>query len=347
MLRVTLTHVASSHPLILSDDLHFLARASTWCAALGATPTHHSEALGLRKVWREAEFVVIDAAYISTILGENLPRRDHVFLVGEPSVRNLESALALGVSRLIEPEDGHVVAALAEGAQSGQEACFISVMGACGGVGASTLSAAIAIAAADLGRSAALVDGDAAAGGIEFIIGAERESGLRWTDLQTATGHIDLAELKSVLPSKHGVDVVSFDRDGQTVTSVAPVLNTLVRGYDTVVADVPRHLDDLGAQLVSRSVATVLVVPMRLGGVIAAEHLLPRIQELSGHVLVVAQPVKGGSDQRQLAAKLGVPILTQWPRNQRTFIDVEHGLGPAKGVGRKVAHTVLETLGLV
>ena len=80
---------------------------------------------------------------------------------------------------------------------------------------------------------------------------------------------------------------------------------------------------------------------------IAAEHRRPRIQELSDHVLVVAQPVKGGSDQRQLAEKLGVRVLAQWPKSQRTFIDVEHGLGPVKGMPRKVAHTVLETLGLV
>lgn len=343
---MTTSDLAIRHPVVMSEDPHFIARATTWCAALGANAKNHTTGLGLRKAWREAEFIVLDADYALRILDERLPRREHVFLIGEPTVDNLETAVAVGASQLIEPDDERVVAALAEVSHSGQEACFISVMGACGGVGASTLSTAIATAASASGHSAALVDGDAAAGGLEFIIGAEREPGLRWSDLQVATGAIGLAELQSVLPRKHGVDVISFGRTGVPATTMAPILNTLVQGYDTVVADVPRHLDEAGQHLLGRSVATVLVVPMRLGGVLAAQHLMPRIQELSPHVLVVARPVKGGSSQRQLVAKLGVPVLTQWPNRHRTFLDVEHGLGPNKGAPRAVAREILTTVGL-
>src|SRR5690606_18738862 len=148
----------------------------------------------------------------------------------------------LGAEQILEADDARVVAVLADTLEDPGEACFISVMGACGGVGASTLATALACAAADIGRTAALVDGDPSSGGIELILGAERERGLRWTDLQAATGHLGLAELRAVLPQKHGVDVVSFDRAGEPIASVEPVLSTLVRGFDVVVADVPRHL---------------------------------------------------------------------------------------------------------
>ena len=306
-----------------------------------------SDADGVRKAWREARIVLVDAESASSLLAKELPRRDHVFLIGEPSVHNLQRGLEMGASHVLEPNDTRVVSALAETLEGPGEACFISVVGACGGVGASTLATAIACAAAAQGRSAALIDGDAAAGGIELILGAEREQGLRWSELGVASGHVGLAELRSALPKKHGVDVLSFDRSGKSLDSAGPVLSTLRRGYDAVVADVPRHLDDLGAQLLGHSIATVLLVPMRLGGLAAAEHLIPRIAQLSGHVLVVGRPVRGGCDRHMLEQRLGVPVLAQLPSERRTFTDVEHGLGPLKGAPKKVALELLAAVGLV
>lgn len=336
---------ATAQPLVISTDEYFIAQAANWCAAVGATMSRQSGAEGLRRAWREANLVLIDADCITEILPESLPRREHVFLLGESNRDNLEHALRLGAEQILDADDARVVGVLANTLEEPGEACFITVMGACGGVGASTVATAIACAAAGLGKSSALVDADPAAGGLELILGAEREPGLRWPDLQAATGHIGLAELRAVLPSKHGVDVVSFDRAGVQQTVAEPIVDTLVRGYEVVVADVPRHLDDLGRVLLSRSIATVLIVPMRLGGLVAAEHLIPRLQQLSSHVLVVGQPVRGGCSEQLLARRLAVPVVAQWLRQQRVFVDVEHGLGPIRGLAKKTALHVLETVG--
>ncbi len=343
---MTTTAPPTSLPLVVSADPQFIARAQNWCAAVGAGFVAHAQSDGLRRAWREARFVLIDEEYVDLVLGEHLGRREFVFLIGPSTRTSLEAAVELGVEKILPADDGTVVTLLTEVLDGQGEACVISVMGACGGVGASTLATAIACAAADAGSTAALIDGDVAAGGIELILGAERESGLRWSELQTSSGSVGLTELRSVLPSKHGVDVVSFARDDEPVHTAGGVLSTMVRGYDVVVADVPRHLDALGRQLLSQSVATVLVVPLRLAGVVAAERLIPKILHLSGHVLVVSHEVRGGCHRHDLAKRLGLPVVAHLPRRQRTFIDVEHGIGPRRGAPRHVAQVLLETVGV-
>src|SRR5450631_1321486 len=62
------------------------------------------------------------------------------------------------------------------------------VVGGSGGVGASVLSAAIAVRAAQAGLRSVAVDGDRLGGGLEVTLGIVRERGARWPDLAGARG---------------------------------------------------------------------------------------------------------------------------------------------------------------
>ena len=88
----------------------------------------------------------------------------------------------------------------------------IGVVGGSGGVGASVLTAAIAVRAAQMGLRPVCLDGDRLGGGLDVTLGIEQERGVRWPDLAGARGRIDGPELLRRLPSVDGVSVLSFDR---------------------------------------------------------------------------------------------------------------------------------------
>ena len=119
----------------------------------------------------------------------------------------------------------------------------IGVVVGSGGVGASVLTAAIAVRAAQAGLGAVCLDGDRLGGGLDVMFGLEQERGVRWPDLAGARGRIDGPELLRRLPSVDGVGVLSFDR-ARDVPAAAKVLRevllALSGAVDVVVVDLPR-----------------------------------------------------------------------------------------------------------
>ena len=140
---------------------------------------------------------------------------------------------------------------------------------------------------------------------------------------------------------------MSFGRSDQSVLGAAPVIAAAVRGFDLVVADVPRHLDDLGRELVGRSVLTVLVVPRRLTGIVAARGLLERLEPLTDAVVAVTRAGPGGPSRATVARDLAIPVVAELTTSRRLAADVEHGLGPMRARSVvAVARRILDTVGL-
>ena len=96
------------------------------------------------------------------------------------------------------------------------------VVGTSGGVGASTLAAAVAAARAGSGgpsraqrgfagavHGATLVDLDLARGGIDVTVGLEHVGGPRWPDLMRARGRVDGVALRRLLPQAHDCAVLA------------------------------------------------------------------------------------------------------------------------------------------
>lgn len=118
----------------------------------------------------------------------------------------------------------------------------VVVVGARGGVGASTLAAALARAAAGTGLSTALVDLEAAGAGLDLLLGLEHEPGPRWADLEPERAGFPAEALSRALPPWCGVRVLSGDLRGGAAggTVLDDAVRALRSAHDVVVLDAPR-----------------------------------------------------------------------------------------------------------
>lgn len=335
-------------PLVVTADPDFAESARRWCAAAGRETETIEDIGSVRGAWRAAPVVVVDVRQLDLLLAVELPRRDDVVVVApEPEVA-WRASLDLGARDVLAlDQDAAIVAVVVRALDGAGEACAISVIGACGGVGASTLAVATSALAVRRDLTAVLVDGDSSAGGVDLIMGAEAAVGSRWNDLDGAIGQVGVSELASTLPVHQGVSLVTFGRDAEPVYGAAPVISAAVRGFDLVVADVPRHLDDLGRELIARSVLTVLVVPRRLGGVVAARALADRLDARTESLAVVTRSCPSAMSRAGVEAQLGLPVLADIGTSRRLPTDVEHGLGPLRTRSvTAAARRILDTVGL-
>jgi septum formation inhibitor-activating ATPase MinD len=85
----------------------------------------------------------------------------------------------------------------------------IAFVPASGGVGSSTLAAAVTVRAAAAGRSVVAVDLDRLAGRLDVVFGLEQEAGWRWAELADVAGVVDGRGLAGELPVACGVPLLS------------------------------------------------------------------------------------------------------------------------------------------
>ncbi len=339
---------AELRPLVVASDESFVESARRWCAAAGGEAETLVDPDRIRRAWRTAPVVVVDVERLDLVRTLDLPARESVLVVAHDPQAVWRSALDAGARDVLAPADENaIVEALVRALDGSGEACVVTVIGACGGVGASTLAAATAQLAVDRGLRSVLVDGDGAAGGIDLVVGAEAASGLRWPDLDGAVGHVSASELVGALPVHRGLRLVSHDRQGRRVQAATPVVSAAVRGFDVVIADVPRHLDELARELVTRSVLTVIVVPRRLGGVVAAAALVERLEPWAGTVALVTRSCPAAVSSAAIERDVGLPVLAELATSRRLSADLEHGVGPTRSRQVvRVARGILDTVGL-
>src|SRR6478735_6840 len=96
-----------------------------------------------------------------------------------------------------------------DGGRMGNVIAFVPTSG---GVGSSTLAAAVAVRAAAAGRTVVAVDLDPLAGCLDVVFGLEQEPGWRWPELADVAGRVDGLGLADELPVSCGVPVLSGRR---------------------------------------------------------------------------------------------------------------------------------------
>ncbi len=337
-------------PLGATADDCMLDDALRWCAAVGCTPEVAPELGAIRRAWRSAPVVLVGEDVAPGLVRAQLPRRDHVLLLTRTREAAWPLAVALGAVDVVTGEDeARALDALTLALDGRGEACLVSVVGGVGGAGASTLAAALALSGADRGLQSLLLDADPLGGGIELVLGTEAVDGLRWHDLGVADGPVAAESLAEVLPRRDGLATLSWGRDGpdEVPLALGGVLSAAVRGFDLVVADVPRHLEPAGAELVSRSVLTVVVVPEEVRAVGSARRVLDRLAPLTSAVAVVSAARSGGIGRLDVADGLERPVIARFRHDRRMRTAVDHGHGPGRSrPARSVAGTVLDLLGL-
>jgi secretion/DNA translocation related CpaE-like protein len=277
-------------PLIATADEDVLDDALRWCAAVGSTPEVAPDVTAVRRAWRSAPVVLVGDDLAQDLARARLPRRDHVLVLARDGADVWPLAVALGaVDVVTRADEARALDALTVALDGRGEACLVSVVGGVGGAGASTLAASLALAGAERGLQSLLLDADPLGGGLELLLGTESVDGLRWHDLGVAAGPVAAESLADALPRQGQLAVLSFGRDGpdELPAALGGVVDAAVRGFDLVVADVPRHVDLAGAELAGRSVLTVVVVPEEVRAVASSRRVLDRLVRHTSAIAVV------------------------------------------------------------
>jgi secretion/DNA translocation related CpaE-like protein len=205
---------------------------------------------------------------------------------------------------------------------------LLAVGGSCGGAGASTVAAAVALTAAP---GVLLVDADPWGGGLDLLLGAERAEGLRWPELAGLRGRVDGEALMAALPEVGGVHVLAASRavpEPVPDDALTAVIEAARAGGRPVVVDLPRAGIGGDAVLTDADLA-VLVVPARLRAATAARLLVQAPGSGWSTALLVVRPVAGGLSRDEVADVVGRPVLGDLPHDRSAVPRGERGEPPA------------------
>ncbi|NLU83361.1 septum site-determining protein Ssd [Rhodococcus sp. HNM0569] len=338
------THTAASATAQSGADLTVCvppslhASVQRVAAAAGRTPQDVPRA-DLGRWWDSAPVVVLDAS-AALDWGGRLPRRSGVVVVsdGAPDIATWKAGTALGAEHVLAlpDEEPVLVAVLAErrdaAAIGGGD--VVAVVGACGGAGASTFSGALALCAGAGGREVLLVDVDPGGSGLDVLLGVENEPGLRWSGLRVDRGRLPGAALRSALPGRDSIRVLSLDDTARgvpaapTASGVHSVLEAGRTDGGLVVCDVPFEgaaAETPASAAVDAADLVVVVVPATVRAVLAARRVAAWASGHNHNVgVVVRGPAPGGLTASDVAAALGQPVLASMRADRALANDLEH-----------------------
>ncbi len=226
----------------------------------------------------------------------------------------------------------------------------IGVVGATGGLGASSLAAALAVRASRNGLASLLIDARPHGGGLDVCLGLDSEPGLRWPDLTSVRGEIDARAVLEDVPSVGKCRVLSWDRVPSRALADhgLAIASALTKAANLSVIDLPGVESDGVATWWGLCDDIVLVCGCGVRQVAAAAVVLERLEMVSGreqtHPLrsspqVLGKPrlrgvlreSAGKIDRDRVAAILGLPILGAMPRDA----GVEAALTRGEPVGER------------
>lgn len=205
----------------------------------------------------------------------------------------------------------------------------IAFVPASGGVGATSLAAAVAVRGAAAGRRTVAVDLDRLAGRLDVVLGVEEQPGWRWPRLAGVAGLVDGLLLARQLPTADGVAVLGAgcDRwarhpDAASLAAASADRLAMPATAPTAPTTPTRTTEGAGSTACGQPASVVAarpwleVVPDVVGGLARAHELtvldLPRepdlVEAVSG--LVDALVVVVGARLGQVAAAAAsVPVL--------------------------------------
>jgi secretion/DNA translocation related CpaE-like protein len=353
-----------ARPLVATADDALLDDLLRLAAAAGTTPEVIADAGSVRRAWSTAGIVVLGDDLAAALATVRPPRRDGVVVVGRAdrtgrapgraglggeSSGTLDDdssqpvvaasvwthAVAVGAEDVfwLPAGEAEVIDRFGACLDGVRRATTISVVGGSGGCGASTFAAALALAAADRGLATLLVDADQLGPGLDLHLGADELDGMRWPDLATATGRLAAPALREALPRVHDVALLSWDRDQPrrlTTDAIRSVLTAGQRGHDLLVIDLPRRLDSVVEEVLSRSDHTVLLVRDDVTGVAAANTTRQLIGAIAHSLSLVTVRTPTGIPGDLVSETLGLPLLATMRPDRRLADDIGRGLEPRR-----------------
>jgi len=233
--------------------------------------------------------------------------------------------------------------------RTGRRAVVVGVVGAAGGVGASTLAALVARRLSRV-TSTALVDLDRGAAGLDVVVGVEDVDGARWPDLSGAGGDVRGADVVALLPRWGACAVLSADRTRPTAVDPGvriDVLHALACEVGALVLDLDRGAVVDGDAPLAACDAVVVVARADLRSVAGALALRPRLDEAATRRGLV---VRGGASAVLGAADVAAAsALDLWhvARRDRALVARAERVGPGgRGPAARSADAVVRRLGI-
>jgi secretion/DNA translocation related CpaE-like protein len=349
---VSALRASSARPLVVSSDEELLDDLLRLLAAAGAEAELATGGPALRRAHRHAPLVLVGADALGNSALRSLARRPGLVVVSTGGLPATEwaAAVELGAERVaVLPDDEAWLFARASAAVRSpvERGWLVVVGGSCGGAGASTLAASVALVAAP---RVLLVDGDPWGGGLDLVLGAERADGLRWPDLSGLRGRVAGDALLAALPEVRGVHVLASARDAPEAVpdeALVAVVEAARSVGCPVVVDQSRVGPPHASAVLADADLAVLVVPGRLRAATAARLLVDAPDSPWSGASLVAGRVPGGLDRDELATVVGRPVIAELPHDRSAVPRGERGeppdLGarsPLGGVARRILTTV-------
>jgi len=299
------------------------------CAVAGVSAAPVADRAQLARGWRSATAVLVASSAHAWLTG--VPRRASVAVLDEAVGSDVDAwrlAVQIGAETVFAPEQDsrRLVEWLAlAGEPAGPPGQVVGVAGGCGGAGASTFAAALALRAGSASSRVTLVDADPAGGGIDVLLGVEATPGTRWPDLRASRGVVAADALADALPRADGVAVLSWVSGGEArpvralpAEAMEAVLSAAIRGSDLVVVDLPRGPDAAAEHAAARADRVILVAPASVRAVAASAAAAARWAEAGAEVgLVVRHPGPADLTPAAVADALRLPLLGVVPVDSR------------------------------
>jgi secretion/DNA translocation related CpaE-like protein len=334
-------------PLLLTRDPDLVEDLRRLALVAGVEPDVVTSAAEARRTWGAAPLVVVGDDLVDEAARAGLRRRADVVVatLGSDADVPWRAALALGAEHVVvlPAAETFLVERLAAGETAAlRRATVVGIVGGTGGAGASVLAAALAVASARLGHSTVLVDADPMSGGLDLVLGCESRIGARWQHLADVTGVLAPDDLRTALPSVHGVDVLAVSRSGDVavpVAAVPAVLDSAMSAYDVVVLDLPRGHPDLLELLVSRCDDVLLVVPLDVRGASASVRLAAWLAARARTGLVARHLPHSHLDPDDLATWLELDVAAELAHDRRISASLDQGEAPGTAPRTRLART--------
>ena len=245
--------------------------------------------------WARVATVLVDARADGPVPS----RRAGVVLIGHDldDAGVWDRAVRVGAEHVVFlPDAADWLADLLAGPPPDPDGHVLAVVGAAGGVGASTLAVAVGLVGAAT-RPTLLVDLDPWGGGLDVALGLEAVDGTRWDAALSAPAPGGRRVVPhATLPRAGDLAVLACPRQRPAalpVDAVADLLDNAPSRFPFTVVDVPRTDAALVAAVCTRATLAAIVVPARVRGLAAA---LPIAELVAAHVDDVRLVVRAGLD---------------------------------------------------
>jgi secretion/DNA translocation related CpaE-like protein len=175
------------------------------------------------------------------------------------------------------------------------------------------------------------VDLDPLGPGVDRVVGLDAGTGVRWDGLITSRGRLGSRSLRAALPDQRGLAVLTWGA-GPPVTLdavvVREVLSAAQRGNDVVVVDLPRVMDDVAAEVVTRCDEVLVVTDPTVAGVAAAGRVVASLRPSTQRLSLVVRGGRAALPTRDVGAALGLPVAVEVGHQRRLGEHLDLGLGP-------------------